>query len=94
MEAHSVLAVVHQTHEAEIHVELHVAMIQRQAGIISDKIDFDALAARHIDRVLENSRRCPLADPSQFKCMAVKVNRVIIAASVLHSDSIALTLFH
>ncbi len=71
-----------------------MAMIQGEAGIIGDKIDFDALAARDIDRILENSRRCFLADSNQLKCMPVKVNRMIVAAFILQCDSIALSLFN
>ena len=80
--------------KTEIHVELHVAMIQSKTGIIGDEIDFDALPARHVDRVLENSCRRFFADPSQLKCMPVKVNRVIIAAFILHRDTITLSLFY
>jgi hypothetical protein len=69
--------------KTEVHVELHMAMIQGETGIIGNEIDFDALPARHVDRVLENSCRRFFADPSQLKCMPVKVNRVIIAAPQL-----------
>ena len=60
-----------------------MAMIQGETGIIGNEIDFDALPARHVDRVRENSCRRFFADPSQLKCMPVKVNRVIIAAPQL-----------
>jgi hypothetical protein len=72
--------IFHEADETEVYVELHVAMIQGETGIIGNEIDFDALPARHVDRVLENSCRRFFADPSQLKCMPVKVNRVIIAA--------------
>src|SRR6185369_14320955 len=67
-------------------------MIKREARIVSNAIDFDALAARHVDRVLENSRRCLLTDPSQLECMPVKVNRVIVATPIVQHDSIVLPL--
>ena len=76
-------ATFHKPHETEVHVELHVAMMQGETGFIGNEIDFDALPARHVDRVLENSYRRFFADSSQLKCMPVKVNRVIIAAPQL-----------
>ena len=49
--------ILHQPHKAEIHVQLHVTVIEREAGIVGDKIDLNALAARHVDGVFENPRR-------------------------------------
>jgi hypothetical protein len=82
--------IFHEAHETEVHVELHVAMIQGETGIIGNEIDFDALAARHIDRVLENAGRRFSCDPSQLKRVAVEVHRMIVSAFILHGDSIAL----
>ena len=63
-------------------------MIQSKAGIVGDEIDFDALPARHVDRVLENSCSRFSADPGQLKGMPVKVDRMIVAAAILHRDSV------
>ena len=41
----STSCVLHQRHKTEIHVQLHVAVVEREAGIIGDKINFSALAA-------------------------------------------------
>ena len=57
------LRVFHQRHETEIHVQLHVAVVEREPGIIRDEIDFGALAARHVDRVFADARCRLSADP-------------------------------
>src|SRR6516164_8874591 len=49
------LHVVEQRHEAEIHVELLVAMEKRQTGIVRDEVDLCFLIAAEHDHVLENS---------------------------------------
>ena len=67
-----------------------MAMVQRQARIIGNEIYLHALAARHVDRVLENSRGRLFADASQLKRMTVKVDRMIVAALVFHTDSVTL----
>ena len=69
-------------------------MIQRQARIVGDKINFDALAARHVDRVFANPRSRLSAEPRDFKGVAVKMNRMIVAAAVFHYDSVALPFLH
>jgi hypothetical protein len=38
--------IFHEADETEVYVELHVAMIQGETGIIGNEIDFDALPAR------------------------------------------------
>ena len=57
------LCVSHQRHKTEIHVQLHVAVVEREPGIIRDEIDFGALAARHVDRVFADARCRLSADP-------------------------------
>jgi len=49
--------VLHQRHEAEIHVELHMAVKQSESRVIRNEIDFSALTTWNVDRVLANSRR-------------------------------------
>src|SRR5262245_46793522 len=44
--------IFHQPHKAKIHVQLHVAVVERQAGIIRDQINLGALPARYIHGVL------------------------------------------
>src|SRR5215813_15407083 len=44
--------IFHQPHKAKIHVQLHVAVVERQAGIIGDQINLGALPARYIHGVL------------------------------------------
>ena len=71
--------VLHQRHKAEVHMELHVAVEEREAWVIRDKIDFSTLTAWNIDRVLANSCGCFSSDARQFKSMAMKMNRVTTA---------------
>jgi Aldolase/RraA len=50
--ANEFLDILEQALETEIHVQLHVAMEQRGAGIIGDKVDFGFTAVRDIYDVL------------------------------------------
>src|ERR1700751_70262 len=49
------LHVVEQRHEAEVHVELLVAMEKRQTGIVRNKVDLCFLISAEHDHVFENS---------------------------------------
>jgi hypothetical protein len=51
------LDIIEQCHEAEVHVELLVAMEERDAGIISHKIHLDFLVASHHYDIFQYSRR-------------------------------------
>jgi hypothetical protein len=53
--------VLKEPHEAEIHVEVLMAVKQGEPGIISDKIDLNPAETFNKDRVFENSgRRFPM----------------------------------
>jgi hypothetical protein len=55
------LKVFKESHEAEIHVEVLMAVKQGEPGIISDKIDLNPAETFNKDRVFENSsRRLPM----------------------------------
>lgn len=58
------LRVFHQPHKAEVHVQLHVTVIEGEPGIIGDEIDLSALAPRHVHSIFQNARCGFAADAS------------------------------
>src|SRR5206468_10334047 len=58
------------------------------------KIDFSTLTAWNVDRVLANSCDCFSSDARYFKRVAVKMNRVIVPALVLHHHPVTSTGSH
>jgi hypothetical protein len=49
--------VIEQRHEPEIHVQLLVAMKQRQSGIVRREVDLNFLIAAHHDDILHHARQ-------------------------------------
>ncbi len=47
--------VVEQGHEAEVHVELLVAVEEGEAGIVGDEVDLDFLVAADHDDVFDDA---------------------------------------
>src|SRR5579862_2801957 len=84
------LNVVEEGHEAEIHVELLVAMEEREAGIIGDEINGGFLVAIEHEDVFANTSRRLASDGGDFECVAMQVNRVDIVTRIAHADAIAL----
>src|SRR4030095_10379641 len=73
-----------QRHEAKILVELHMTVKEGESRVVRNKINFSILTAWHVDCILADSRSRFPSDSRYFKGMAVKMNRVIVAALVFH----------
>jgi hypothetical protein len=65
------LCVFHQSHESEIHVQLHMTMKEGWSGMVGDKIDLRVAEARNVDDVLLNAGRGFTADLDDLKIAAV-----------------------
>jgi hypothetical protein len=63
--------VVEQCHKPEVHVELLVAMEERQPRIIRDKVDLSFLIASEHDDIFEDSRRRLAEDFCEFEAVPV-----------------------
>jgi len=72
--------------KALVHVVLVVAMEQRVARMIRDEVDLRSGIARHADRILHHAGCRPVADLGELECMAVHVDRMLVAAA--HSQVI------
>ena len=75
-------------------MQLHVAMVKCRTRIVGDQVNFNALAPGHVNGVFKNSRRRFSCDPGQLKCVAMKMNRMVVTATIVQRDSIALSFFH
>jgi hypothetical protein len=76
------LDVIEQCHEAEIHVQLLVAMEQGQAGIIRDEVHLDLLIAAQHHHVLHDTGRRLAGDPHQLETVAVQMNGMDVVAGI------------
>jgi hypothetical protein len=76
--------IIGQGHEAEVHMQLLMAMEQGQAGMVSGKVHFDFLMAADHDDVLHYTRSSHSGELSRFKAVAVKVDGANIIAGVAH----------
>jgi hypothetical protein len=63
-------------HETIVHVQLLVAVKQRQAGIIGNKIDFHFLVASQHDHVLDHASGRLAGGLGQFEAVTMQVNRM------------------
>ena len=61
------LAVFEQSHEAEIHVQLLVAVEQREAGVIRHEIDLHFLVAAYQYNILDDAGRRLSSYSRQFE---------------------------
>jgi len=65
-----------EIHEAEIHVLLHVAVKQREPGIVCDKIHFTSLGAPGHHHILDDAGGRLAIELDQFETVPVQVHRV------------------
>src|SRR5712672_3220201 len=79
------LGVVEKRHEAEVHMQLLVAMEQSQAGIVGHKVDFNFLISPQHDDVLQYAGGGLSSYPGQFKAMPMQMDRMYIVTGVAHA---------
>src|SRR5262249_33621539 len=86
--------VVEQEHEAKIHVQLLMAVEQRQSRMIGDEIEFDFLKAADHDHIL-NDAGCRLAAHAhKLETVAVQMQRMDVVAGIAEFKPVAATLVH
>ena len=83
-----------ESHEAEIHVEILMAVKQGEPGIVGDKIDINSTEAFHQNRVLKDAGCFFSVDLCDLEIMPMQVERMHIVALVDESESIATTLMN
>src|SRR5208283_3135028 len=86
------LNVFKESHEAEIHVEILMAVKQGEPGIVRDKIDINSTEAFHQNRVLKDAGCVFSVDLCDLEIMPMQVERMHVVALVDKSESIAATL--
>jgi len=83
------LRVLNQCLESEIHVQLHVAMEQRQSGMIRDEINLGIAESSDVHDIFHHTCRCFAADIDDLKIVPVEVERVAVAGLVVKDHAIA-----
>jgi hypothetical protein len=78
----NLLDVVEQGHEAEIHVELLVAVKQREAGIVGDEVEFDFLVSAQHHHVFHHARCRQSGQAGRFEAVTMEVNGMNVIAGV------------
>jgi len=89
-EGRPVLDVSEEGHEAEVHVELLVAVEESEAGIVCLEIDFDFLIAIHHDYIFEYARGGLAGVAREFEGVAMKMNGMDVVTGVVHADAVTL----
>src|SRR5215467_4748980 len=87
------LQVIEESHETKIHVQLLVAVEERQTRIVSHEFDFRFLVAAEHDHVLENSGGWFPCQTFQFETMAMQMHGMNVVARVTHVQAVAFPLF-
>ena len=90
----SLLDIVKECHEAKIHVQLLMAMKERQPGIVRREINIDLLIAADHHDIFHHPESLLPVYLSQFETVAMKVNRVNIVSRILHAQAVAFVFFH
>src|SRR5215472_12945704 len=86
------LNVIEQGHEPKIHVQLLVAVEERRARVVGNKINLCFLVASEHDHVLEDSCGRLAEDLREFEAVSVEVNRMDVVARITHPDAVPLAL--
>src|SRR5579872_5382316 len=86
------LSNVEQHLETVIHVELLMAVKQRQPVHLRCEVGFDFLEAFHQDYILQNSRRRLAVDVGQFEAVPMQMDRVRIIRLVVEHKPVAFSL--
>ena len=73
-------------------MQLLVAVKERKAGIIRDKVDIDMLVTADHNDILHHARGRLSRNAGDFKTVPVKMDGMNIVAGIAHADAIALAL--
>lgn len=84
--------VVKERHETEIHVELLMAVKERETRVVGREIDFGLLIAAEHEHVFHHAGSRLPGNPGKFKSVAVKMNRMNVITCIAKAKAVALTL--
>src|SRR3974377_1166806 len=82
---------IKQRHEPKVHVKLLVAVKQRQAGIVGNKVEFQFLVTAEHHHILHDARSGFAGDSNQLKAMPMQMHGMDVVARVSHANPITLT---
>ena len=78
----SVSNILNQLHEAEVHVQLLVAVEERRTRVVGDEIKLDLLKPAEHNDILNDPSGQFVADAHQFETVAVQMQRMHIVARI------------
>ncbi len=84
------ILVLHQGHESVVHVQLHVAVEQAGARVVSHKLHLHLLPGGNRDHVLHDASRRLARDFYQFERMAMQVDRMVVVALIIEDQAVAM----
>jgi hypothetical protein len=73
-----------------VHVIPMMALDKRRTGIVGNEIDLGPRETRHADGVFHESRQDLLATFCHFEGVPVQMHRMLVAAVIVHDETIAL----
>lgn len=83
------LDIVEEAHEAEVHVELLMAVEEGEAGIVGDEIDFGLLVAAEHDDIFADAGGGDAGDLCEFEGVAMEMDGVNVVALVAEAEAVA-----
>src|ERR1035437_1298569 len=86
--------VLDELHKAVIHVQLLMAVHERIAGIVGNKVHLNGAKRHDVDDVLHQSAELLFADARDLECMAVQVDGMLVAAAVAKDHAVAFAGMH
>src|ERR1700736_1738186 len=84
--------VVEQCHKAKIHMQLLMAMKQRESRIVCGEVDFHFLVAAYHDHVLHDAGQRFSRNLGEFEAVPVQMDWMDVVAGIPHPQAVALTL--
>src|SRR5271165_6771662 len=82
--------ILNQLHEAEVHVQLLVAVEERRTPVVGDEIELDLLKPAEHHDVLNDPGGRLAADAHQLEAVAVQMQRMHIVARIAKFEPVAL----
>src|SRR6185437_5242626 len=80
---------IEESHEAEIHMLLHMAMEEAAAGLIGRKVDCHRLKAAEHRHVFDDATRRMPGNGGELEAVAMQMDRMNIVGGVRHTQAIA-----
>jgi hypothetical protein len=80
-----------QEHESVVHVDLLVAVEQRQSRLVGGEVEVEALVAAEHDHVLEQAMDGSAGDVGDVEGLAAQVEGVDVVSGVVEAQPVTLT---